>query len=277
MAHKKKISEFEEGGERIKLKPVTTGKALLQKVFTQVELDDEMRAALGLIEDSFGIFIDGESGSGKTSMVGELIKALSHLGLVLYESFEEGATLSFRLMLERVGLKPLLESGGIQILDGEPHHHVMYRLNKKKSAKIVIIDSTQYTEWTLPQYKALKEAFMFGKSQKSRKILIFTSHSEGRQPDGYVAKKIKYDSMVKIRMEGYIAFIKSRYMNTKNYCVWPEGARDYWGKDWKDKLWKVKPAKKTRVKGKGNNVVDGDNAGNVKPLTEQHGEDVHQV
>ena len=85
--------------------------------------------------------------------------------------------------------------------------------------KIIVIDSIQYSGMSYSEYKELRNEF--------RDVLfILISHAEGRNPADRRASSIRYDASVKIYVEGYKAFITSRYRNgdIKEYAIWKEQA-----------------------------------------------------
>ena len=93
----------------------------------------------------------------------------------------------------------------------------------KKSARIVVIDSFQYTLMSYRDYLAFKQQF-------PDKLIIFISHADGKNPAGRSAKSVMYDASLKIYIEGYRAFSKGRYIGEKGYFdIWPERALKYWG------------------------------------------------
>jgi hypothetical protein len=66
-------------------------------------------------------------------------------------------------------------------------------------------------------YKKLRDNFR-------GKLFILVSHAEGKLPEGRVAKNIRFDAMVKIWVEGYMAWPVSRYGGGEPYIIWEEGA-----------------------------------------------------
>ena len=75
---------------------------------------------------------------------------------------------------------------------------------------------------TYNDYKKLKEQFR-------KKLFVFISHADGKDPAGRSAKSVRYDCNCKIRVEGYRAMIVSRYGGGKPIDIWAEGAARYWG------------------------------------------------
>ncbi|MDZ4210431.1 MAG: hypothetical protein U1C59_01805, partial [Methylotenera sp.] len=107
------------------------------------------------------------------------------------------------------------------LLDRESIADVRSRLRRQKSPGVVVIDSLQYTGITYAEYRKLKNEF-------PRKLFIFISHSEGREPAGRVAKAVRYDANITIRVEGFRAFCNGRYGGGETFVVWDEGSIKYW-------------------------------------------------
>jgi predicted ATP-dependent serine protease len=152
-----------------------------------------------------------------------LVKYLANFGKVVYDSLEEGFSKSMKDAFIAVGMEGV--KNRVLLLDQEPIEHLVIRLNKRESPKIVVIDSWQFAGMNYQQYVKLINQFR-------NKLFIIISHAEGKNPEGRVAKRIRYDSFVKIRVEGYRAFAEGRYGgNRKPYTIWDKGAYDYWGDD----------------------------------------------
>ena len=95
---------------------------------------------------------------------------------------------------------------------------------------MVVIDSLQYLDkFYMQQFKALKAEF-------PDKLFVFISQADksGKNPDGLMAKKIRYDADIKIKVEGFKAFVTTRYEDSDrgeggaDYIVWKQGADEYW-------------------------------------------------
>jgi KaiC/GvpD/RAD55 family RecA-like ATPase len=203
-------------------------KQMMQKTFTIIQgLPSALTEALGELEDCFDMIVYGKSGNGKTSFVIQIIKALvqfGKLGKILYITYEEGHGKTLQDLIKRFGLDEL--GNNIEFLDHATFDELFALLSKRKSHKIVVIDSIQYAAFTLDQCKKLKEAFIKG---RKKKIIIYISHCDGSLPKGAVAKSIEYDANIKVLVEKNIAFVKSRFGGNKNYVVWEEGAKKKWG------------------------------------------------
>lgn len=161
----------------------------------------------------------GNSANGKTRYSLQLAKYLATFCRVAYNTLEEGLSKSIKDAVLDVGMDDV--SGKFRLLDKEAVPELIQRLRKKQSPDVVIIDSLQYTGLTYADYKKLRDEFR-------NKLFIFVSHADGSEPKGNVAKSIRYDAFVKIRVEGYKAFFQSRFGGGKEYVIWKKGASEYW-------------------------------------------------
>lgn len=210
---------------------------IAQKRYTLVEgLSQRMLDAIGNIEDTFTMIIYGDSGNGKTNMTVDLLIELKDVGPMLYISYEEGHGKTIQDLVIRHNLVERLPN--LKFSRGESAESLIKILKKKKSAKVIVIDSWQFSNLTIDDYNAIKKEFVFGKTPGKRKIIIIISHVNGRKPDGKAAIDIKRDANVKIHVEGFIGSVISRFGSKKNYLIWEHGAKQAWGKDFSKKLLK---------------------------------------
>ena len=114
----------------------------------------------------------------------------------------------------------------LDITDHATYEELDAMISKRKSPKIWVIDSLQAARFTAKQCADLKRKYVMS---RKRKIIIYISWAEGKFPAGAIAKSVEYYAHIKIRVEGFIAFFKSRFGGNKNYVIWEEGAKRYWG------------------------------------------------
>ncbi|MBT1702933.1 hypothetical protein [Chryseosolibacter indicus] len=214
---------------------------LLQKKYTFLEgLPDEITRSFGKLVDNFVMIVWGMSGNGKSNFMMQFLKAIMPFGKVLYVALEEG----FEATTQLTALRQLSENehnGKIEFADHEMNYEELDRkLSKKKSPKFIVIDSVQYWNITYEDYKRLKEKF-------KKKTFIFISHASGKLPDGRTADKIRYDSGIKVRIEGYVAFVTSRYGGNVPYVIWEDGAKKYWGKKFRSIISGIEPEKEKKT------------------------------
>lgn len=207
-------------------KPVLKRAVSVTQLYTKkrnlLKMDGEWKALIGEPELMGTWLIWGESGNGKTSFVAQLAKYMTKFGRVAYNSLEEGDSQSMKLAFMRVGMDEVRRK--LILLPDESMEDLKIRLRQHKAPQIVIIDSLQYSGMSYNDYKELRREF-------KNVLFIIISHAEGKNPDGKVAKKVRFDSFVKIRVQGYKAFAVSRYGGGEPYIIWKEGADKYHGID----------------------------------------------
>lgn len=197
---------------------------LLDTKYKEMDFEGEWLATIGKPEMTGTWFIWGNSGNGKTRFALQLAKYLTQFGKVAYDSLEEGGCKAMADAIREVGIE---SSSRFQLLDMEQVEDLEVRLEKRKSADIILIDSIQYAriagkKITTYEFKTLTERF-------KNKLFIVISHATGKKPKGNVADDIHYHASVKLWVEGYKAFPKSRYRGTEPFVIWPEGAAVIWG------------------------------------------------
>ena len=163
----------------------------------------------------------GQSGSGKTTFLMMLAKYLSNFERVLYNSLEEGLSMSIQNAYTRAEIT----SDNKVLLVNEPMAVLNERLLRPKSPRIVFIDSIRYTRFRWRDYEEFCK-------RHPAKILVWVGHAKGQEPKGALAEDIRYDSFVKIYVEGFRAHATSRYSVDGNttFDVYEKGALEYWNK-----------------------------------------------
>lgn len=215
----------------------TTLKQLSEKKYTLIDhLPDEVTVFVGELEDSFDAIIYGDSGNGKSNMVAGL------LGLLIenldcraeYVAYEEGSgktmqdTLIKRAdLLNKIGNK-------ITIVDRYSFDELVDNMQKRRSAKIWVIDSLQASSFTPAQCLELKKFI----KPKNGKIIFYVSWAAGKKPHGAIGMSVEYYANIKIRVENLIAFPKSRYGGNNPYIVYEPIAKMRWDKKQYSKIQK---------------------------------------
>lgn len=203
-----------------------SNKNVLTAKFEVAEFDGEFLASFGKPELRGAWLIFGGSGCGKTTFVMQVCKYLTRFGRVAYDSLEQGLSLSLQRAWERVNMQEV--GNQIILLNKEQLKDLCVRLRKKQSPDIIVIDSVQYlSRFNKDQYQALLNEFR-------NKLFIFVSQERNREPKGMMADHIRYDSDIKIRVEGYKAFVTTRYELPElgeggaDFVIWEKGAQAYW-------------------------------------------------
>ena len=186
---------------------------------TTMKFDGEWLAVIGKPERTGSWLIWGKSANGKTRFALQLARYLATFHRVVYDSLEEGLSLTMQNAIAEVGFADVKRT--FSLLDKEPISQLRERLKKRNAPKIVIIDSVQYTGISYEEYKQLRD-------ENPGKLFVFISHADGSEPKGNVANSIKFDANVKIYVEGYRAMPQSRYGGGQPYDVWPQRAEEYW-------------------------------------------------
>lgn len=194
---------------------------LLSKKYKLFPFEGAFYEAFAEPEASGTWFVWGNSGNGKTNFLLQLIKELAKFERVLYNSLEEGDAHT----MQRAWQNNRMQDCGRKVqLICEPIDELKERLRKRQSPNVIVIDSFQYTFMQFGDYLKLKKEF-------PRKLFIYNSQADGKNPMGKAAIKVMYDASLKIWIEGYKAFSKGRYIghNGGEYTIWDEGAAKYWG------------------------------------------------
>ena len=195
---------------------------LLAQEKETLQLSPEWAEAFGEPEAVGTWLVWGNSGNGKTSFALLLAKELCRHGVVLYNSLEEGVSLSMMNAVERCGLAEV--NRRVRFVS-EDMDVLLERLQKRRSPRMVIIDSFQYTQMNYRQYLKFKEAL-------PKHLLVFISHADGNLPASRSAKSVMYDASLKVWIEGYRAHSKGRFIGERGYLnIWDEGAKRYWGNE----------------------------------------------
>lgn len=195
-------------------------------VFDVADFDGEWLDSFGRPELKGTWTIYGTSGSGKTTFALMLCKYLSGFRKTMYDSLEQGLSRSMQLAWNRTGVK---EAGKAVVFgDKEPLADLVSRLKKPKSPHIVLIDSiTAMPGFRKADYAELTRVF-------PHKLFIFIAHEKNHKAHPAVAEHIRCLSDVKIHIEGFKAFVTSRFEDAeageggKDFIIWKQGADEYW-------------------------------------------------
>ena len=205
------------------MKKALSSTDLLAKKYDLLDWEGEWFANFDHPESSGVWSVSGNSGNGKTSFLLQLAKELTKYGRVVYNSFEEGDSLTMQNAWRLHGLQ---ECGRkIQLIKELPAE-LEIRLSKRQSPDFIFIDSWQYMNINFNDYIRLKEKF-------SKKLFIINQQMDGNKIMGKTGARVNYDADLKIWIEGFKAFSKGRYFGENfedGLVIWEKGAKKYWTK-----------------------------------------------
>ncbi len=190
---------------------------LEQKKFTSFEFEDIFFNSFGKPEQNFVCTIIGKSGNGKTDFCVKFAKYLSKYERVLYLSAEEGISSTIQIAFNRNNMNEV--AGRVILGEKATFDSLVVYLSKKASPKIVFIDSLDYLKLTTDQFKFLRSKF-------PKKAFVIVSWSDRSAPKSQSAKDIQYMADIKIFIDGYVAFPKSRYGGNNRFIIWEEKAKE---------------------------------------------------
>ncbi|MBB6499130.1 ATP-binding protein [Pedobacter cryoconitis] len=184
--------------------------------FKTFAFEAEFKDSFGIPETNGTWLIWGDSGNGKTRFALQLAKYLCRFGKVFYNTLEERSRLSFRQALEDNHMEAVGSKFGFET---EGYEELCARLSRKRSPKIVIIDSLQYFRITVNQYISLRNQF-------PKVLFVFISHAKGDLPKGAVADEIRYDADIKILVKSFTGQVRSRFGGNHPFTIWEKGVRN---------------------------------------------------
>lgn len=195
---------------------------LLDTHFVEMDVEGEWKDGLGEKPEMSGIwFTWGGSGNGKTYGSMKMAKYLTNFSNVIWWELEEGKRKTTQRALAATGMREVARK--FHLYDRTTSFEKLKdMLRSRKSPSIVFVNSFQYLALTKKQYLAFKAEF------GTTHLIIFLSHAEGRQPEGKVAKFVRFDADIKIWCEGFKFFPSGRYGGGKEIVIDQERADKYW-------------------------------------------------
>jgi hypothetical protein len=199
---------------------------LIETNFPEIHLEGEWKDCLGDGPQMSGIWIVwGHSGNGKTYGCLKLAKYLTKFAHVAYYDFEEGKRKTMKRAMLIMGMKDVARR--FHFYGPMPFEDMKKSMHQRKSPRIVFLNSFQFVAFTKKQYQAFKQEF-------PNHLIILISHAEGKNPEGKVAKFVRYDADVKIWCEGFKFFNAGRYGGGKPVVIFPKKAAEYWNEQLAD-------------------------------------------
>lgn len=201
-------------------KALTVANIISQKV-TLIDfatLAPELYQAVGNPQNKGIWFVWGGSGSGKSSLLLDIVKAfcLSGLRAIFNEREEDLDDVDF---IERLKIKNMQDVKDHFLTANYSYDEMCAYLDGRNSPKVVVINSATYFFESLAQY------FEFTNKYKRRKIIIISGMAKSNNPYSELEIKIMYDANKKIFCSGYLASCKGRTIGPNGglYTVWQEG------------------------------------------------------
>ncbi len=201
---------------KVRLARTLGSKQFIDKKFEVLPFEGIFKECFGEPEDNFSMIIYGASGNGKTEGEVMICKELTKYGNVYFNSKEQGISRSLQTAWVRNNMAEV--DGKIQIAHKEDYEHMIVRLKRKKSAKIVFIDSIQHSQITYERWLCLRAMF-------PKKIFVLISHAQGSEPKGAAAQAIKYDVDIKCQVKDFVLYPDSRFGGGKAFIIYEAGYR----------------------------------------------------
>lgn len=163
-------------------------------------------------------FVWGGSGSGKSTFLMMLAKALALLGYnVLYNLLEEETDdLDYIERTKLVGMQDVKDTfltASYSLADLDAY------LSKRNSPDVIIIDSLPYLTKNFDEWMEFKTKWA------KKKILIVSGHAKGKNPSTEMQERVMFDAKMKIFVTAYLAVCKGRTIgkNGGRFIIWDEG------------------------------------------------------
>nr|WP_294922133.1 hypothetical protein [uncultured Flavobacterium sp.] len=205
---------------KVKLKKALTVANVVNQKVTLIEFSEhakELYQAFGNPQNKGIWFVWGGSGSGKSSLILDIIKALcKDLKAIHNELEEELDDIDFITRIERKQMHDVEDNF---LTASYNYDQLNEYLDRRDSAKVVSINSAGYFFESIQQY------YDFAKKYKGKKIIIISGLAKGKNPFSDLELKIMYDANKKIFCDGYLASCKGRTIgpNGGSYIIWQEG------------------------------------------------------
>lgn len=176
---------------------------IYSKRFKTLNLDGIYAEVMGEPESSGAWLIWGNEKNGKTWLALMLANYLSNDNRVLYISAEEGTGKTFVDSCIRAGLDS--SNRKLQFMEYTPLEELKERLNRRKSADIIVIDNCTVYKEDLPS-KVLIDLL----NTYPTKLFIFLAHEERKEPYTSLAKLVRKLAKVIIYVQGLNGYVSGR-------------------------------------------------------------------
>lgn len=183
--------------------------------FAKLPLPEEWANHMGNISENFRMMVQGPSGHGKTEYVMKLAKMLSqYYGKVNFNSTEQGRSDTFKEAWKRNAMQDMTP-GKFKLCgpDKRKFEPWFKSLQRPNSGRVIILDSIDYMELKVNEFKELHERF------KRTKSIVVVCWDD---PMDTNSKKIKYMCDIKVEIRDFKAKIRSRFGGNKPLVIWDQ-------------------------------------------------------
>jgi hypothetical protein len=180
--------------------------------FNDIGIPQEWYEHLGDISEGFRMIIQGNPGHGKTEYVMQLSKMLAtHYGKVNLNNTEQGKSKTLKEAFIRNNMNEI-PPGKWTLCDKSQNRFDAWfkRLSGRNTGRVIILDSRDYMDLTIDQFKQLHEKF------KKKAIIIVCWDA----PFSIHSKEIKYLCDIKVKVHNFRARIVSRFGGNKTWVIW---------------------------------------------------------
>jgi archaellum biogenesis ATPase FlaH len=202
------------------LEPAISIDKFMSKKFKIVELEGEFEKLIGKPQLTGLWVIYGKGGSGKTTLALRLMKVFAQFKIKsAYNSIEMRTSLSLQQAIGRENL--LSVKTYCTIWNSYTVENLRYVLNKKRSPKIIVIDSLQYLRMNSKSGNELTKFELEDLIKEfPDKLFIVISHAKNDYPKGALGDAAHYESHVAILVKDMIAYPdKTRYGGNTKYEI----------------------------------------------------------
>ncbi|WP_163401508.1 bifunctional adenosylcobinamide kinase/adenosylcobinamide-phosphate guanylyltransferase [Flavobacterium fluviatile] len=207
-----------------KLKRALTVSNVLSAIVSVIKFTGRFFDVFGNPQKKGRWFIWGDSSSGKSSFIMQLIKEFAKTEKTILVSREED--LDDENLQDRLKLFQMQDVAKNFSLVDDTLEQLIERLERRNSAQVVVIDSVAYffMGYTFEDYLNFRKRF-------KDKTLVFVGHGKGQNPKTEFEDRIKFDATQKVVVSGYLATNKGRKYgpHATQYVVWEKGYQDLHG------------------------------------------------
>lgn len=180
--------------------------------FEPAQLPANWAAHIGKLSGNFRMLIEGAPGHGKTEYTLQLTRMLAlHVGKVNYNNVEQGRSVTLQEAFVRNQMQEL-PPGKFMVCDKSQRLFEPWfkRLQRPNSGRIIVLDSRDYMNLSIEQFKQLHERF----PHKSIIIVCWNDPMDAN------SKKIRYMCDIKVEVKNYKAHMRSRFGGNKTWLIW---------------------------------------------------------